>query len=87
MASFGENLRRVREEKGMTQLELAYHAEISIDSLRNWEIGRAFPKVGTLAKLARVLEVSADVLLEGIEEGETEGKPEERQNKGRKGKK
>lgn len=60
--SFGETLQRLRKAAGLSQTELAAKSGMRIDSLRNWEQGRAMPKVDAAHKLATALGVSLDEL-------------------------
>ncbi len=63
MRDFGKILRRIREEKGLTQGELARLVGVGRPTLSNWERGVEHPSIAALARLADVLEVSADRLL------------------------
>jgi Zn-dependent peptidase ImmA (M78 family)/transcriptional regulator with XRE-family HTH domain len=59
------NLRRLRDEKGLSQAQVAEQAGISRVAYRNIETGEAMPRAGTLARLAEVLAVkTADLLVE-----------------------
>jgi transcriptional regulator with XRE-family HTH domain len=61
-----KNLAKLRKEKGLTQEGLARKANISYHTVLKLESGRIKnPRVGTLLKLAEVLEVSTDKLLKG----------------------
>lgn len=63
MAEFGENLKRVREEKGMTQQTLADQLFVTRQAISRWEGGSRYPDLMTAKKLAQVLEVSLDELV------------------------
>jgi Zn-dependent peptidase ImmA (M78 family)/DNA-binding XRE family transcriptional regulator len=59
------NLRRLRDEKGLSQAEVAERAGISRVAYRNIETGEAAPRTGTLARLAVTLGVkTADLMAE-----------------------
>ena len=59
------NLRRLRDEKGLSQGELAERAGISRVAYRNIETGTAEPRTATLTRLAEVLRVkTADLMAE-----------------------
>lgn len=70
----GGRLSVCRQNKNLTQEELAYRLGITPQALSKWERGVSFPDVPMLADLARLLGVSADFLLgigmEGAGEGE-----------------
>lgn len=61
--SFGENLRRLRRDKGLTQAELAKLADLKITHMSKLENDTGDPKLSTLYKLMSALECSADTLL------------------------
>lgn len=58
-----ENLRRLREAAGFTQIELSERVGVKQASLSAWERGDAMPTAINLLKLAYVLECSVDELL------------------------
>jgi transcriptional regulator with XRE-family HTH domain len=64
---FGRNLFLARRRVGYSQRELAVLASLHRTEIGLIENGRRLPRVDTLVKLATVLEVKADKLLEGIE--------------------
>jgi transcriptional regulator with XRE-family HTH domain len=59
----GERLRKLRQERGWTQLDLATQAEMERTAIANYEQGVCFPPVPALRKLARALKVSVDELI------------------------
>lgn len=59
----GENLRRIREAKGLTQSEMADRAGISRIAYRNIENGSSTPKVSTLQNIAAGVDVTLQDLL------------------------
>lgn len=61
--SFGETLRRLRQQAGLTQIALAQKAGLSLRSVQNWEQGHRNPRLDTLLALTKALSVSADRLL------------------------
>ncbi len=67
MVEFGEQLRRAREAKGMTQQSLAEQLFVTRQSVSRWECGDRYPDLLTTTKLAQILEVSLDDLLSGKE--------------------
>lgn len=67
MIEFGEKLKRVREEKGMTQQTLADHLYVTRQAVSRWECGARYPDLMTAKKLADFLETSLDELLSGEE--------------------
>ncbi|MBE5878055.1 MAG: helix-turn-helix transcriptional regulator [Lachnospiraceae bacterium] len=63
MAEFGENLKRVREEKGITQQTLADYLYVTRQAVSRWEGGSRYPDIMTAKKISQYLEVSLDDLL------------------------
>ena len=55
MSKFGDNLARRREERGMTQHELAEVSGVPKGSIGNYEAGHYLPRIGNILKLAKVL--------------------------------
>jgi len=58
----GENLRRLRERRYLTQRELAARAGVSADTIVKLEQNRWEPRLRTIKKLAEALEVHPDEL-------------------------
>lgn len=61
--SMGEIISTLRKEKGMTQKELADELNITDKAVSKWERNIAFPDTATIPKLAEVLEVSVEELM------------------------
>lgn len=61
--NFGENLRRIRIEKGFTIESFAAEIDKSSRLIYDYENSLKFPKLETLILIARVLEVTVDSML------------------------
>ena len=61
--SMGDIISTLRKEKGMTQKELADMLNVTDKAVSKWERGVACPDTMTLPKLAQILEVSVDELM------------------------
>jgi transcriptional regulator with XRE-family HTH domain len=61
--TFAINLRRIRNEKGLSQDDLAYEAEISRSYLSQIEKGKYYASLKVIGKLAEVLNVDPTELL------------------------
>jgi transcriptional regulator with XRE-family HTH domain len=61
--SFPERLRKIREEKRLTQGELAEKAGFQPSAISHFELGRRSPSFDNLKKLADALSVTVDYLL------------------------
>lgn len=60
---FARNLRRLRSERGLSQDDLAYEAEVSRGYLSQLEKGTFFASLRIIGKLAAVLRVEPAELL------------------------
>lgn len=63
MKQLGGRISACRQNKNMTQEELAYRLGITPQALSKWERGVSLPDVSMLTDLCRLLEVGADYLL------------------------
>ena len=61
--SFGETLRRLRMEKGLTQQQLADQLRMDRTSITSWEMGRHMPDVAMVSQIAAALGVDISVLM------------------------
>ena len=59
------NLRKIREEKGLSQKELAITIEVDPTQYSRLETGKSVPSLKTIIKIARALEVSIDAIVHG----------------------
>lgn len=64
----GQNIRRFRQEKGMTQQCLGYFANTSSSYIGHLENGRINPSLSTLERLAAVLDTEVWKLCLPIED-------------------
>ncbi len=63
----GENIKRLRRERNLTQEEMAAHLGITFQSISKWERGDGYPDITMLPALANYFRVSVDELL-GVSE-------------------
>ncbi len=66
--SLADRLRLLREERGLTQSELARQLGLSRSSVNGWESGLAVPSTSMIIELAKIFHVTTDYLL-GMENG------------------
>lgn len=52
---FGDNLRRLRENKNLSKSELCRRADMHINTLMSYESGEKTPTIRTLIRIARAL--------------------------------
>ena len=63
--TIGKRIAILRKEKNLTQEELANHMGVSPQAVSKWENDQTCPDISALPRLARLLGVSVDELLEG----------------------
>lgn len=62
--SIGENIRRIREEKGLTQEELAEELKVTFQAVSSWERDEYYPEFRKFLELIKVLEVPSTSIIE-----------------------
>lgn len=67
MIEFGEKLKQLREEKGMTQQSLGEMLYVTRQAVSRWECGARYPDLLTTKKIAKILDVTVDELISGEE--------------------
>lgn len=67
MRDIGKNIRSLREEKGLTQDQLAEKLFVTRQTVSNYETGRSRPDVEMLIKIADTLDVDVDTVIYGVE--------------------
>ena len=65
-----KHVRHLRNARELTQEQLAQRSGLSVDAIRDVEIGSFSPSLSTLAKLASGLSVSLSTFFHGVEDGE-----------------
>ena len=60
--AFGERIRNLRVEKGVSQGELAEYLNVTSSCVANWEIGSRAPDINIWGKLSEFFDVSVDYL-------------------------
>lgn len=61
----GKNIRSLREEKHLTQDDLAERLHVTRQAISNWETEKSQPDINTLQKIAQILEVSVEEIIYG----------------------
>ena len=60
---FAETLKKLRKEKGLSQIQLGSKMFVNGSTVTRWENGSRLPDAAMIARLARVLEVDVGTLL------------------------
>lgn len=66
--SIGENIKRLREEHGLTQEELGEIAGVSGKAVSKWESGAGDPRMGAVQKIADHFHISKSVIIDEYDE-------------------
>lgn len=61
--AFGKRLKILRKEHHITQVQLAERMDQTESNIRNYELGKAFPRIPGLLVLSEMFGVSTDFLL------------------------
>jgi transcriptional regulator with XRE-family HTH domain/desulfoferrodoxin (superoxide reductase-like protein) len=61
----GSTIRRLREQRGMTQAELAQIIDVSSKTISKWETAKGLPDISLIEPLAHALGVSVTELMSG----------------------
>lgn len=72
--SFGDNLIKIRTDKGISQKELADMLNMHATHLSRYERNVTAPSIDVLKKIAEVLTVTTDMLIYGSNEDKIKGK-------------
>lgn len=71
--SFGNKLAQARRKRNLTQEQMAERLGVTRQAVSRWESDTAYPETDKIVRMAQLLEVSCDYLLQdGVDEG---GKP------------
>ena len=76
--SFGENLKNVRKQRGVTQEELAEILGVSRQAISKWESDSGYPETEKLLVISKTLNISIDYLLNDVTVMEEKEKTEEK---------
>ncbi len=63
MMNFGQKIKKLRTDAGLSQAMLAEHIGVSVQSISNWECNNTMPDISQIVPLASILCVSTDYLL------------------------
>ena len=63
----GKNIKKFREQRNMTQEQLADVLHVTRQAVSNWERGKTQPDVETIKELANALDCTAEQLIYGKE--------------------
>ena len=61
--TIGDQIQKLRIEKGLTQERFAEFMEVSRQSISKWELGQAVPDVDKIIRMSELFDVSTDTIL------------------------
>lgn len=74
--TIGEQIQKLRIEKGLTQERFAELMEVSRQSVSKWELGQAVPDVDKIIRMSELFDVSTDtILLRGVSDEQENKNP------------
>ena len=76
--SFGENLKNVRKQRGITQEDLAETLSVSRQAISKWESDNGYPETEKLLLLSKKLNISLDYLMNDASEMQKKEELEEK---------
>jgi transcriptional regulator with XRE-family HTH domain len=85
--TFGERLRQLREERGLTREGLASASGVPLGTIHGYEIGRRLPALAATLKLGKALGVDCTAFADCEDLAGEEPEPEKPAPKPKKGKK
>ena len=63
---FAETLKKLRKEKGLSQIQLGKRMFVNHSTVARWENGSRLPDAAMISRLSRILEVDANTLLSTV---------------------
>ena len=67
--NFSQMLVSLRKREGFSQSKLAELIGVSFMTIRRWESGEVIPRIDEVKRLAEILHVTVDELLNGVQDG------------------
>ena len=65
MTKVSKNITKLRNEKNLTQEDIAKELFVTRQTVSSWESGRTHPDIETLVKLSEIFSVSTEELIYG----------------------
>lgn len=78
--TLGTMISSLRKDKGMTQLELAEIMGVTDKAVSKWERDLSCPDINSIPKLAEILEISVEDLMQGKTETKEQDTKEKKEN-------
>ena len=68
MSTFGDNLKNLRKQKNISQIELAKKLQTTQQRVSEWECNKIEPSLYNIIKILKVFEITFEELVEDIEQ-------------------
>jgi len=65
MNNIGKTIKKLREEKNITQEQLAEKLNVTRQAVSNWENGKTQPDIDTLTKISEIFEIPIEEIIYG----------------------
>ena len=75
--TLGQKIKKLRNDKGLTQKDLADQVHVTFQTVSKWEKDENEPDVSTLREIAKLFGVTVDYLINEDEEVDTQEEKEE----------
>lgn len=62
--TIGQNIKRLRESRNLTQAELGAIADVTPMAVSQWENDRAYPRMGAVERMAKYFDVKKSEIIE-----------------------
>ena len=72
---FSDTLKKLRNKKGLSQLELADRLFVTRSTVSRWESGNRLPDAVMITRLAEVLGVDGSILFDAVEQSADDNEP------------
>jgi len=67
---FAETLKKLRKEKGLSQIELGKQVFVNHSTIARWENGNRIPDFDMITRLSEALDVDVSILLDAMDSGD-----------------
>lgn len=65
MNNIGKTIKKLREEKNITQEQLAEKLNVTRQAVSNWETSKTQPDINTITKISEILEIPVEEVIYG----------------------
>ena len=66
MSTFGENLKELRKQRKISQIDFAKSLDTTQQRISEWECNKVEPSLYNIIKILKVLDINFEELIDGI---------------------